>query len=59
MSAMLSFSHFQKYEQTSFVRLSSLSPMILFWQYNLETLDFKTKLCQDKIHIIRVFVTIK
>ena len=58
MSAMLEFSHFQKYQQASFVKLSNLSPKIS-WQYNSKTLDFKTKLCQDKVHSIRVFVAIK
>ena len=59
MSAMLQFSHFQKYQEPSFVKLSNLSPKILFWKYNLKTLDFKAKLCQDKVHSIRVFVAIK
>ena len=59
MSAMLYFSDVQKYQQTSFVKLSNLSPKILFWQYNSKTLDFKAKLCQDKVHSIRVFVAIK
>ena len=30
MSSMLQFSHFQKYQETSFVKLSNLSPKILF-----------------------------
>ena len=59
MSAMLQFSHFQKYQETSFVKLSNLSPRILFWQCNWKTLDFKANLCQDKVHSIRVFVAIR
>ena len=38
MSAVLQFSHFQKYQQTTFVKLRNLNPKIPFWQYNLKTI---------------------